>query len=125
MIEVHVSDTWFLWLRRGLAGLAIAFVLLGTTYMLARIRIVQRNSTELVALSAHLEALRMANDANLRDINNRLDEIERVLFGDVVEKLEKRPPGPNRIELWQQNRDKELRDRILRLERWRAQWGNE
>lgn len=57
-------------------------------------------------------------------IRNEVDGMYRTLYTDPDLKADVTvPPTPPRepssVEIWQRNRDKELRDRIGRLEQWR------
>lgn len=81
-----------------------------------------------------LEVLRTQYDTHVREkavldkvIQEQLDAFYRTLYTDpdlkkALEPPAKTPAGvrqPSYVELWQRNRDKELRDRINRLELWR------
>src|SRR5262249_49463713 len=73
---------------------------------------VQRETTLLrLAVEAH-QADRVKLDEAIRQ---ELDTIYRTLYAPP----ETEPRQPSTVELWQRNRDKELRDRIARLEQWR------
>ncbi len=111
-------DPWRVWLRRASIALGVALLVLGGLYGALRMQALSRLSAELVQLQADIERLQQQQDTQLTIAASRLDDLERTLFGDVVAKLEKTAPsGPNRIELWQRNRDAELRRRIEVLER--------
>lgn len=65
-----------------------------------------------------------------RDHTARYNELEAVLFGNIQPKVDQRQAQPakprqTRIEIWQLNRDKELRERIRQLERWRYEMERE
>src|SRR5262249_61109468 len=69
----------------------------------------------LVHLAAH-EQDRSAVDASVRA---ELDRIYQTLYAPVDTPAATEPRQPSSVELWQRNRDKELRDRLMRLEQWR------
>lgn len=60
--------------------------------------------------------LQSQEKTNHESVNHRLETLEQIEFGP------KPPPAtPSDIQVWQRNRDKELRDRITALEHWRLQ----
>lgn len=68
-----------------------------------------------VQFAAH-EHDRSAVDASVRA---ELDRIYQTLYAPVDTPAATEPRQPSSVELWQRNRDKELRDRLMRLEQWR------
>lgn len=68
-------------------------------------------------LDTHLSE-RVVTDKAMQE---QLDAFYRTLYTDPEAKAKTPAPirQPSTVELWQRNRDKELRDRILRMERWR------
>ena len=70
-----------------------------------------------------LTLLRIEYDTHLKNRTDRDDAIRAEL--DTIYRTLYSPPDlpaprqPSQVELWQQNRDKELRERIQRLEAWR------
>lgn len=88
-----------------------------------RLRVTYDVQREIAALRMEIaERDRVAADVR-REYGGRLDLIERNLYGDVAAALAA-PPTTSTVELWQRNRDRELRDRIQRLEEWRLRGGD-
>jgi len=80
-------------------------------------------STRLYGLRREVTLLRIAIDSQQRDrevwresVRQELDTIYRTLYSPPDLPA---PRQPSQVELWQRNRDKELRDRLSRLEQWR------
>jgi polyhydroxyalkanoate synthesis regulator phasin len=78
------------------------------------------------ALEQQVLTLERQHETEIKAQDAQLSEIETVLFGTIEPKVEEtaakvaqRLPSSlsTRVELWQKNRDQELRDRIERLER--------
>ena len=113
-------DTWPWWINRIIVASVIGFVLVVTVYNWVRIGTIYKNSQEIVKVQSDLTAIRMEHDTAIRDATARLDTIEKTLFGEVVTKLEKVPLTERvarQIQIIQEAKDKELRERIARLER--------
>lgn len=98
----------------GLTLLTLAFIALRlrVTYVLQH----QLDAYEAAQISGH-----MALDVQLESLTKRLDDIERVLFGDVVPSIAAKtktttPPRPV-AQPWRTER--EIRERLEALERWR------
>jgi hypothetical protein len=105
----------------------LAALVIGTvTYVGLRLRATYEIRTEMGLLNQKFNLV-MADAESLHiHIEERLDAIEKFLFGDVLESLmttkAQTPsavplPRPTVVQLWQQNRDKELRERLDALER--------
>ena len=96
----------------GLTILTLVFIALRlrVTYVLQQ----QLDAYEAAQVSGHTEL-----DARIESLTKRLDDIERVLFGDVVPSIAaKTPPAPRPIaQPWRS--EKEIRERLEALERWR------
>lgn len=84
-------------------------------------------NTEVIAklredLAYHIAQERTEKDIAHQSLADRISNLERVVFVDVKAAIDKShkspPPGSN---LWQRQRDAELRERLLALERWRLQ----
>lgn len=106
------------WARKALVAVVAATLMLSLVYVALRVRVIQGMQRDLAENRVVHNQLQAEHNAQMAEIKARLDALERVLFGDVLAELSKIPAvGPSRIELWQQNRDKELRDRILSAER--------
>jgi hypothetical protein len=95
------------------------------TYFGLRLRVTYNLSAEFAQLQAEHRDMMALSNQRLQELRARLDEMERVLFGDVLAKIEKtqktatpKLPIPD---VWQRNRDRELRDRLDALEKWRLQ----
>jgi ABC-type dipeptide/oligopeptide/nickel transport system permease component len=74
------------------------------------------------ALEQQVLTLERQHEVTLKAYDAQLSEIETVLFGTIEPKVQENAVNiqqrlPARVELWQKNRDKELRNRIERLER--------
>lgn len=106
------------WLYRTAVGMTMGLLLVSIVYTTIRINNLSRLGQELSRVQGEIDIIRMRHESMISDANSRLDSIERVLYGDVVAKLQKVPQA-TRLEVWQQNREKELRERINQLERWR------
>lgn len=122
MHSAHVTtteDTWIVWFKRVGFALGVSFVTLFFVYCYLRVRTVYENQLAVAVLRADVRELEERHSAQIKELEHRADELEKVLYGDVVAKLAKQPPGPTRIEIWQRNRDKELRERLIAIERWR------
>lgn len=103
-------------------AMLVALVIGYMTYVGLRLHATYVLRTELSLLEAKVD--RNAIDAQTihRHTEGRLDDIERLLFGDVLNSIQKpasRPSKPSAVELWQRNRDRELRARLDALERMR------
>lgn len=120
MIRSTGEHHWIV-IRRVAASMAIALAASMVTYNSFRINAVSRLSQQVVILQDEVKQQDRINAQRIEDLSARLDEIERILFGEVLAKLEKVPKTPSGIALWQKTRDQELRERISRLERWRLE----
>lgn len=100
------------------AAVATSFIM----YTALRLRVTYQLERDVAELRSTSEELARTIVALRSEAASRLDLIERTLFGEVAAKL-KEPPTPATmpVQPWQRNRDRELRDRILRLEEWRLQ----
>lgn len=95
------------------AWVVVAIVLVMWGGMLFRLR---REMTLLrIDYSAHLKDRAEKDDA----VRAELDTIYRTLYSPPEAAPADATRQPSTVELWQRNRDKELRDRINRLEQWR------
>lgn len=69
--------------------------------------------------AAHAQAVKQFEES----LRAEVDGMYRTLYSDpdkVVVTVPPLPPRtPSAVELWQRNRDKEIRERILKLEQWR------
>jgi cell division protein FtsB len=111
-------------LRMAAVAMAFALCVGYAAYVGFRLQVtysVQATVDKLVADRAELIA---ENERFHSGISARLDELERLMFGEVLAKIDAPAPGKPRttasVQLWQKNRDAELRKRIEALEQWRA-----
>ena len=96
----------------GLTILTLVFIALRlrVTYVLQQ----QLDAYEAAQASGHADL-----DARLESLTKRLDDIERVLFGDVVPSIAAKTPTPPRPVAQPWRAEKEIRERLEALERWR------
>lgn len=111
-----------------MAGTALlAALFMGyATYVGLRLKATYGMRTEVALLQQKVDEALTEREAAHAQVNTRLDEIERFLFGEVLASLmttAPQPPSerPTPVQLWQRNRDKELRTRLDTLERLRVQ----
>ena len=120
MPNVHVTwnnqETWGVYLRRAAGALLVSLAFVAFVYFYVRAREVYRLQIEYAALRVEYAELLKLHEAQIEELVKRSDLTEKELYGDVRAKLAARP-GPNRIELWQRNRDKQFSERINSLER--------
>jgi hypothetical protein len=104
-----------------LVSLLLGIQLLAMTYVVVRIREANRVYSQFLSLQAEVNELQKHHMAQMQEAADRLDTLERVLFGNVVAKLAsvEKPPSQARVQLWQKTRDTELRQRLSNLEYWR------
>lgn len=109
---------WWLWTCRAGVALAGTVFVLALVYMYALTQEHRVLTANLDRALAQLRELQKSNDSIDVITASRMDYVERVLFGEVVAKLDAQRSARNtaRVELWQKTRDKELRDRIMYLE---------
>lgn len=108
------------WVRMVLAS-AVVCVLLGygafTTF---RLRVTYSNQRELNVLRDDLRDVRNQIDIMDRSFDERLGAIEQTVFGELQPKIWEQQHRPQSTE-WSANRDRDLRERIRRLEQWRIE----
>lgn len=142
MIEPAVSksnppvvDLWHRILRAAgqLRQLALWILFIGcvmlVTFVVLRIRVTYHVQQELALLRAEHKLLIDAITNNNTVCTERLNVVEQTLFGEVLPTqkrlvIEAAPAAPphrvlSRIEIYQQNTNKELRARLESIERWR------
>lgn len=124
------NDKWSDWLTHTLkvggVALMIGLFIITITAFLTRIQTVAALSAKVHEVQIRMTELEKTELSHIEDIGTRLDVIESVLWGDVLRKLNEaekakpiRQPRPTQLEVWQQNRDKEIRAQILGLQNWR------
>lgn len=123
--DVSISKhRYWIYFWRGVIALMFGLYLIMGVFLLLHFRNEAKLRIEVAVLAAQIAEVRQLQDAQAKDESSRLDDIERTLWGDVVARLDhQQSHGPNRIVLWQRNRDRELRQRILSLEQrvWRLE----
>ncbi len=119
LLSEAARKTFVLWV---LFFVAVAFA----TYVVLRIHVTYQIQRDLALLKASAAELAADKDSLRRDCAQRLDVLEQTLFGEVLPKQGRLADVPqantirlSRIEVYQQNTNKELRARLERLERWR------
>jgi len=102
-------------------GIVLGIVLVGGTFITLRLRETYRMQSDLVKLMSDHGTLQGEVMRLEKAYGERFDDLERVLFGDVVAKLLKEEPkpvqAPLRLQNWMMNRDKDMRERLERIER--------
>jgi hypothetical protein len=111
-------------------ALLVALLFGYVTYVGLRLRATYNLATEVGLLRQKYDQVLIDATSIHVHIEERLDKMERFLFGDVLESLQKTGAAPPKttpsttppstsIQVWQRTRDKELRDRLDMLERLR------
>lgn len=105
-------------------GIGLALVLGVVMYIVFRLSAMQGWQNDLTLLQARVEELEKLTRIMNESHSSRLDYLERTVYGDLLSKvMQPAPASPPvaRFETWQLNREKELRARLDRLERWRLE----
>ncbi len=106
--------TW----KRAFAALGIVVFGLGIVGTIARLRNAAELHGEVVRLQVRVEKLEEAV-LTLQDVaNQRLEGLERTVFGELYQQVTKPTTSPATSALIQR-RQRELEERIMQLERWR------
>jgi hypothetical protein len=101
---------------------AVAVIIGVITYFALRLRVTYEMQTEIDRLRIERAELVKRNAIAHDEMMNRLDELERVLFGDVLAKVDKNAAAISKLPTaWQRQRDLEFRKRLDALEQWRMQ----
>lgn len=113
-----IGDRRHPWVRLTLYSSVIVITLASMTYLATRLSATYTNQRALFDLRHDLNELANRHDSDIRDYDKRLGLVEQTLFGDVQPKLsaEQQKRRGSQAESWAANRDKELRERIRRLE---------
>lgn len=113
------------WFRVLLWSILIACCMLWTAYVALRLRTTYELQTEFAKLTAVNTEHTATQQRQLEDVRIRLDDLEQVLFGQVLAKIDKKQKvAPMKIEPWLANALKDLRDRVTILERARIEKEN-
>jgi hypothetical protein len=108
--------------------MAVRIVVLGALVMVAaavatyvglRLRTTYSLDYRITALQHEVETLAAQLKAMDRDITIRVSVLERVIYGQALPEIADVQNTPTPVEVWQRNRDRLLRERLDRLERWR------
>jgi hypothetical protein len=84
-----------------------------------------KTRVEVEMVKTRVATLNREFDVAYKSVQDQLDTFYRTLYTEVEQKpvtppAKPVPPRqPSTVELWQRNRDKELRDRIRVMEQWR------
>ena len=115
----HVS--YKRWVLMGLAGVGLSTVLMWFVFVSVRVRQVYAFESKVSELQSANRELLLNCTAHTLEEAERINNLERVLFGDVVPKVEKPPAAlpATRIEALMLRNERELRQRVEALERWR------
>jgi hypothetical protein len=115
LLEGPARKTSILWV---VFFLFVAFA----TYVVLRIHVTYKMQQELALNKAQHQAMAVEYETFKREYIQRLESIEQTLFGEVLPKQSATQssttaPRPSRIEVSQQNFNKEMRARLERFER--------
>lgn len=108
--------------------IAVVFILQGAfdLYAGARLHTTYRNASELALVHAELRD-HLKNDAVLdAALKDWVKALDAAIYAPIPDKPV--PVGtrkPTAVETWQVNRDRELRERLQRLEQWRMRLDSE
>ena len=119
MDHALIADGWLHWFRRIGVAVLLATWFVTLLYASAQLLTLYRLQQEQQKLDSEMMALQAEHDAAMKEYSARLEYLERVLFGDVAPRVDKNSRGPVALEQRLTTADKELRDRIQALERWR------
>jgi hypothetical protein len=101
-------------------GVLIVFQLMFDLYAGLRLHTTYANASNLAILTAEYEAHLRTDQAQHKQMQDWLKTIDAALYAPIPEKPSPTViRKPTAVETWQVNRDKELRERINRLEQWR------
>lgn len=122
MTGVSISDRW---LRLIVIGMVVFGLIAGGMYVALRLRATYTNQADVARLQAEVEAFHKLGGDRLRMIEERLESLEQTVYGQLEPAVSQPHPEPRprviREPPWSLNRDRELRERIRRLEMWRMQ----
>lgn len=114
--DALISSTWKGWIWRvGVALVLCLWAIVGLEAAFS-IRVIYTNAAQIAEVNSEIVEMQKIHSSKMSEMSMRLDMLEKVLFGDVLSKIAAQPKG---IETWQQNRDREMRERISKLELWR------
>ncbi len=109
-------------LRWVIAAAVIIVAASWTTYVALRLLRTYEMEAQLVAMDSRLTAADQQIAVLTDALRTRMDVVERIVFGawesleDQVIEVSKKQ-APTGVQVWQKNRDRELRERLGQLER--------
>lgn len=105
-----------------IGGLIVGLLLIAVTFIVARIRDTYAIEARLVVLETIQQDKFTQHTTAVADFDSRLDALERTIFGDVIPNVDK-VKAPLRLEQLHFQNERELRQRVEQLERWRLKTG--
>jgi len=127
------TSNWRTWGYRLLMALFIGTAAVWTVFVGLRLHAMNDLQKQVAVLSVEHERIQREYVALEKETSGRLNRLEEYLYGDVYDKINKKPP-PNKIEAYIQNNLNEFRkskERVERrlfeletlVERWRREHG--
>lgn len=118
--DVLTDSTRAIVVRLGVV-LLVASGLMAASLLAFRVRVTYALEAKVAQVESTHRELLLQCTSKQTEIAQRLDTLERVLFGDVLPKVNQPriPPPTSRIESMMLRNEKELRARVEALERWR------
>lgn len=118
-----IHSRWAIWwhgLALIVAALGVGAVLITMIFLILRAQTTYALESRFIQLESACRDQHAQQAAAIADMDNRLDLLERTIFGDVIPKIDKSKGAtvPMLEELHFRN-ERELRQRVERLERWR------
>lgn len=117
MMDTATSTNRHRWFLSFAIGIGFALFLAFVGYLVVALHSLKTLQEQFTTLRGEQEELKRELQWQERNANYRFELLEQETFGATT-----KPPNQASIQLWQKNRDKELRDRIKRLEAWRQGW---
>ena len=120
---VSISDRW---LRIILISLGVVAFISYETYVALRLRATYFNQAEIVRLRADLDDTKRRGGGALRVLDQRISALESSVYGELEPANAQHQDRSPRVivqprEQWSVNRERDLRQRLERLERWRME----
>ena len=119
---VSISDRW---IRIIVISLAVVAFISYETYVALRLRATYTNQADLARLRSELEDTRRRGGGALRVMDQRISALETSVYGELEPANAQHQDRPRVIvqprEQWSVNRERDLRERLERLERWRME----
>lgn len=123
MLNGNAVSTNNRWWRLIVIAIATTALLAAGTYIVLRLRATYSNQAELQRIKADNEDFKRRGAGAVRILSQRIEALESSVYGELEPAVKNGLPPRViiRRDGWSENRDKELRDRIRRLELWRLQ----